>query len=488
MLRRAFAINSATALLSVAIQLGTTVVVSRLLTPEQIGQFSVGAALCALAIAFRELGVGLYILKEESLTAEKVNAAATVLILSSWTLGAVLFLASGLASAFYDDPALQDIVRLLSLGFLFVPWLAIASSKLQRRLEYDLLAANTILSAGVGSGVSIVLSLQGFGAIALAWGMLCTNVASVVFLAVKRPGDFAWRPALTGIRTILAFSSKVLAGSGAQQAAASAPDLIIGKTLGMLEVGHFSRAMAVRSLVAQHLTGVVYNTLLPKFADEHRQQAASRDALLQRNRFVTGLLLPLYAGTAALASPLVLTLFGRQWVDIVVVVQILCLTPVLTLPFFLVKVSLTAAGHVGVVARQEIACLVARLAALGIGGFISLQAVAGLMLLETVAYLLVIGLAGRRLLQLPARDVLRNSAPDFLLGVVCAGVAWLTSIGMQHTVPGAGSTSAAMASLLAGTAAGAITWLVVLPALNPLLWQEVKRALQLVRSKVSRGA
>ncbi len=463
LLRRAFAINSATAALNIAVQLATTLAIARLLSPSEVGQFSVGAAFCALAVAFREIGVGLYLLKERELTQAKINAAATVLVISSGLLGLALFSSAQQVSTFFGDDTIQEVVALLAINFAFVPWLAISSARTQRRLEYGALAINSLLSAALGSGISIWLASRGLGALSLAWGLVATNAGSLALFFLVRPSDFKWRPTTLGLGKVLEFSAKIATGSFAQQATSSAPDLFIGKLGGVEDAGLFSRATALKNLVAQHLTTVAYNTLLPKLAEESRDNSVSPSAIMLRNRIVLGLLLPVYACTASLAEPLVRVLFGVQWMAIVPVAQALCITPMLALPFFFPKVILTAAGEAGSVAQIELGVLAARVIALAIGTQFGIFIVACLLCLEAIVYIAIVGTRFRQLHKLSITDVLTGCRTEFAIALSCGAVALLAQASVESLMATESETlPSALTSLALGGTLSTLTWLTLL--------------------------
>ena len=75
--------------ISVALQLLSTVIIARLLTPTEIGIYAVAAVLAQLAAQFRDFGMAEYLIQEKDLTNEKIRAAFGVNIIISWTMSAI---------------------------------------------------------------------------------------------------------------------------------------------------------------------------------------------------------------------------------------------------------------------------------------------------------------------------------------------------------------------------------------------------------------
>ena len=83
-IRRSLAFSTLDSYISLVLQLGSTVVLSRLLTPEETGIFAVAAVFASLASTFRDFGVAEFLIQEKALTSDKIRAALTVNITISW--------------------------------------------------------------------------------------------------------------------------------------------------------------------------------------------------------------------------------------------------------------------------------------------------------------------------------------------------------------------------------------------------------------------
>jgi O-antigen/teichoic acid export membrane protein len=472
MLRRAIAINSVAMAVNVVGQLVSVAVLSRLLSPAEIGTFSVAASIAAMLVAFRDIGVSLFIVQERDLTDDKLQSAITLLVITCSMFGLLLYLSSDALAVFYRSAGLTSIVQLIAANFVFVPWIATISSRMQRELAYGELAAVSIVAGLMGITTSIVLAWQEMGPISLAWGTLASTAAQLVCLVACRPRYLRWTPTVRAMPLILRFGWKALVGSIASQTSSAAPDLILGRTLGFDAVALFNRAMAIRSLVASHLVQVVQSSLLPKLAAEHRDDELTAATFLYRNRYLTGIFIPIYALTIALAEPLTLLLFGSQWLRSVPIAQLLCAAPILAMPYALVKTVSTASGRMGALAGLELACLAARVFAIAVGSTVGLAAAAALMAIESLVYAAMLGRVARQTFGLGARKLYRNSAGDFGIGLAGAASAWLGSLLPAVALPP--SAASPFLAVLFGSVAGFAAMGLLLPQWNPVLHAELR--------------
>ena len=101
--RRSFLLSLADNYLAIVLQLASTVIIARLLTPAEVGVFAIATVFSALASSFRDFGMAEYLIQARDLNHEKIRAALTMNIMVSWAMAATLFLAAPAAAAFYRE-------------------------------------------------------------------------------------------------------------------------------------------------------------------------------------------------------------------------------------------------------------------------------------------------------------------------------------------------------------------------------------------------
>ncbi len=119
--RRALAIAMAENQLTFALQFVVAVIVARLLTPDEIGVYSIAVITLSAAHVIRDFGVVAYLVKESDLSVEKVRAASAISFGISWTLAVLIALASFPLARFYNEPRLLHLTWVLALNFVMIP-------------------------------------------------------------------------------------------------------------------------------------------------------------------------------------------------------------------------------------------------------------------------------------------------------------------------------------------------------------------------------
>jgi O-antigen/teichoic acid export membrane protein len=328
------------------IRLGSTVIIARLLTPEDIGIFSVGVVLVGLAHRLRDFGVGQYVIQERELSPERIRTAFGVTLLLAWGLAVVLFLVSGPVAEFYREEGVRQVMLVLALTFVLLPFGSVVVAMLNRAMNFAAIYRIRTASAAAHALAAIALAAFGFGFMSLAWAALVGVAVTILVANLHRPAGMPLLPSLGEWRRVASFGGMASVATFAKEIGTGAPDLIIGKALNMASVGLFGRAMGLIQLFEQLVLMGIKPVVLPHFSAEHRAGAPVRDLYLRSVALVSGLAWPFFAVLALLAYPTIRILYGPQWDAAVPVAQVLCVYGAVSALFYFSGQVFVALGAV----------------------------------------------------------------------------------------------------------------------------------------------
>lgn len=349
--RRSLLLSLADSYFGLGLQLASTVIIARLLTPAEVGIFAVATAFAALATMFRDFGVAEYLIQERELTDEKIRAALALNIAVSWAMALVMFGAAPLAGRFYGQVGIADVMQVQAFNFLLVPFGAVTLAWFRRELNYRPIVVCNVLSGLTEFGVSVSLVLNGFGYMSLAWASLASIAVAVAVAMLLRPADFPRWPGFKGIGVAFRFGRFASLIYIASQLGKGAPELIIGRARDMPDVGMFSRAGSLVEMVHRLLMRPVLQICLPYLAKADRERGGIQQAYAQSVGYLTAVGWPFLALLGMGAFAFIRLIYGPQWTAAVPVAQLLCLAFAIDLLFLLSKEALLAACDVKSAAR-----------------------------------------------------------------------------------------------------------------------------------------
>lgn len=297
-------------------------VVLRLLQPADFGIANLALAIVAIAAVVSEFGLGTAVVvlpTLEDAVARQLHGAAILLGLAA---GALFALASHPIAAFYDEPALTPVIRVLGLVFVAEGLRLVPLGLLARRLAYRTTAGLDFLRAVLTAGTVLTLAWAGTG----YWALVLGNLAGTALTAVVISARFGIRPALpraADLRAPMRYAWHLFVSRGAWVLYRTSDVLVAGRLVSATLLGYYSMASTLASLPGEKLGNVITAATAPFFAAIQSDRARLRHWFLRVTEVLALMLYPVMFGFLAVADLAVPLVLGDQWLSAVPVVRIL---------------------------------------------------------------------------------------------------------------------------------------------------------------------
>ncbi len=457
---------------SLLITISSTLILARILTPTQIGIFSMCAAVTAVAGILRDFGVSEYLIQEKNLTQGKLKAALGTAMLVAWSIGALVFVSRNLIANYYQEQELAEVLSVLSLNFLILPFASPAFALLSREMAFRKVFAVQTTSNAVQSVAAVVLAYQGYGTMSLAWAPVLGVLVQTVMLAFLRPHGTLLLPSLKGARTVLRYGSMFASSRLIETFTRNAHEFVVARQFGFAAVGLFSRAFGLVELFHTNVASAILRVATPSYAADHRAGLQLVEAFARGTSIFTSIAWPFFGFVALMSVDLIRVLFGPQWDAAAPIATILATAVMPTYLYALGPNILAATGHVK--RRLKISLLFSPVHLVGIflASFISLQTVAAVWFMSN---LLMLGLYVYHL-----RQVLNvNTRALFSPCLGSLALAFVSVLAQVITLLAGRSLDMAPLLLLAVVAAsGGVSWLLAARALHHPVYDEVVHLLK----------
>ena len=418
--------------ISKAIVLVTTIVLARLLSPQEYGLVALALVLLTYTETVADAGVAqaLVYLRRG---AETARAALLLCLLCGVVLAAALAgAAPALASAF-GHSEVTPLIRVLALSVLATSLSAVPDALLRRALEFQRLTVAAVVRAAATGGVTLGLLLTGHGALSLAVGTVAGSVGYALacwLLLGERVSWQVWRARRKELATALRFGGPVAGGSLAARLIFDIDYLIVGALLGAQALGYYTLAFRLPELIIINVFFVLSTVLFPLYS-----RARADRSRLQRGYLMSMQIQSLYGVTAgiglALVSPVVVPLvFGDPWSGAVVPLMLLSLYAAARSLGVGANEVYKALGRPGLSVSVAFCRLVVLLPVLLVATRWGIIGVAAAQV--AVALLFAVGMqaVATRVMQIRPAELVRATAPAAECGLALAVVG-----GLIHLVP-----------------------------------------------------
>lgn len=332
------------------LQIAATIVLARLLTPEEFGSVAAALLIVGLAQLLTQLGVSAALVQRRELAAEDVAAAFWFSVVTAFACAALLAGLAPLLNRLVGLPADSGLLPLLAPALLLAGVAAVPQGLLQRQLRFREMAAVDLVAAGPARiGVSIALALAGFGPAALAWAEIAAGLVTAGgYLLLTRP---ALRPPAdtdARLRPMLGFGSGYSLTQCGNWLAQNADNLVVANLLGTGPLGAYTRAYNLLSQPAQVIGGAADKVLFPAMARVRDDGARLRGAYVRAASLIALATAPASVLLFVLAPEVVAVLLGPGWEAVVLPLQVFALV---LLPRTTYKISTSLTRATGAVYR-----------------------------------------------------------------------------------------------------------------------------------------
>lgn len=331
---------------SLAVTIASTMVLARLLTPLQVGIFSMCAAVTTVAGILRDFGVTEYLIQEKDLTRDNMRAAFGLAIVIAWSTGAIIYLSRGLVASYFNEAGVASVLAVLSLNFLILPFTSPAFALLTREMAFRKIFVIQTVSNIVQSLTAVSLAYAGFSYMSLAWAPVASITVQTLLVAYFRPRDSFLRPSLRNAGNVLRYGSMFVSSRLIETIARNSHEFIIAKQFGFASVGMFSRAFGLIELFYSNVTAAILRVATPTFANSHRAGGVPPEAFARGTAIITCVAWPFFGFVALMAPEIVRVLFGPQWDAAADIAAILALAVIPGYLYVLGPNLLAATGHV----------------------------------------------------------------------------------------------------------------------------------------------
>ncbi|MFO1272328.1 MAG: lipopolysaccharide biosynthesis protein [Rubrivivax sp.] len=331
-----------------------TLVVVRLLSPEDYGLMAKVAVVCSISAAIAELGLGAAIVRSTEVSRDDLRRLSGASLLFGFAVTAAVVAASPLLALLFREPRLVWPIAFASLQILIASAALVPSAMATRDLGFKLLATTEMAAGFVGIVLTLALAFWGAGVWALVLGTLGGALTRTVGLLAF--GERT-RPTLRlrGIGEHLKFGL-TLVGNRVSYFIVVQADVVIGSAfLTTTEIGQYSVALQLATLPMSKVMGTINQITMPVVARQQHDLPAVRESVLRSLAVVATFAFPVLWGISALAPEIVAFLFGDRWLAAVMPLQILPLiVPVRMISSILFTTSL-ALGNRQLDLRNSIA-------------------------------------------------------------------------------------------------------------------------------------
>jgi PST family polysaccharide transporter len=299
--------------LKFVINMATTIVLARLLSPQDYGLISMVLVVTGFVSLFKNMGLSAATMQREEINYEQVSTLFWINVAVSVALMILTVALAPAIAIFYREPRLTWITMAFAAGFLFSGLVVQHEALLKRQMRFVPLAIAELVSMIAGIVVGIILAWRGAG----YWALVANQLVLGFVYAVSIWIACRWRPGppvrYSGVRSMLAFGGHLTGYGFFNYFSRTLDNLLIGRVWGAQQLGLYAKAYQLLLLPIDQLSSPLDGVAVPALSRLVDEPERYRHAYLRMLEKVAMFSMPGVALMIGTSDWLVRIMLGPQW-------------------------------------------------------------------------------------------------------------------------------------------------------------------------------
>lgn len=293
----------------------STMILARLLAPEDFGMISMVAAITGFAKIFSDLGLSTATIQREDITHAQVSSLFWINAALGLLITILIAALSPAVARFYMHPQLNWVTVALSLNFVITGLAIQHKALLIRQMRFFTVAKVQVWSILLGIIVAVFMAMNGFRYWALVLNTLVTSAAGVVGFWWAS----GWRPSLpprkSGVRSLLNFGLDVAGFNIINYFSQNLDNILIGRYYGSAALGIYSKAYQLLMLPITNLRIPLNKVAMPALSRLRPEPEKYRSYYMKFISALAFVSMPFVAFMFVCSDNIIRVVLGAQWME-----------------------------------------------------------------------------------------------------------------------------------------------------------------------------
>ncbi|MDH7568800.1 MAG: lipopolysaccharide biosynthesis protein [Armatimonadota bacterium] len=291
----------------------STVILARILSPDDFGVWAMASTLTAFAAIFRDLGLSTVTIQRPSITHAQVSTLFWINVGLGVVLALVVVASSPLVAWFYHRPELKWVTLVSSLGFVLWGLSLQHFALLTRQMRFRERAVVDVTAAAIAFVVVVLAALAGLR----YWSLAIHSLAIATLSALGAWIASGWRPGPpvrnAGVREMLRFGANVTGINVLNYVARNLDTILIGRFCGGAVLGVYGKAYQLFMFPIVNLCGPIGEVAMPALSALQGSSQRYRDYYRRMLALQAFLFMPAVVIAYVCAPEVVRVVLGPKW-------------------------------------------------------------------------------------------------------------------------------------------------------------------------------
>lgn len=310
----------------ILILLVLTAILARLLSPEDFGVVAVATIIINFFNIFTNIGFSTAIIQKKDLTDKELNDIYSFTLWLGILLSGLFFFSSWAIANYYHNNQLIMICQILAISLFFSAAAIVPNTLFFKDKNFKFIAYRTFFIQVITGLLAIAVALMGIGIYTLTIQPVLSSLLIYAISLKKYPQKFRLTSGIKSVKKIWSYSMYQFFFNLVNYLTRNLDKLLIGKYMGMSQLGFYEKSYRLMMLPLQNVTFVITPVMHPILSDYQNDIQRLGNIHERIVRLLAFIGFPLSLLLYFCADELTLIIFGTQWYASIPVFKILSLT------------------------------------------------------------------------------------------------------------------------------------------------------------------
>ena len=321
------------------------IVLARLLSPSDFGLLGMLSVFLLVLSAFVDSGLSNALVQKHNCTKSDFSTVFSVNMVMSIAVAIILLVSAPYIAAFYHEPILTNITRLLALNVVLNAFNIVHRAQLTLKVDFKSLAQINVACTIISGIVGISMAYAGYGVWSLVWQTITRTICGIVLFPIYS----RWRPSIhfsaNSFHELFGYGSKLLVTNIYSVVISNISTLFIGRTYNSTALGYYTKANQTPNTISSFIMGVLGSVTFPVMS-EIKEDKEHMFRLYKKALFTTALtVFPVMMLFCILSKPFIILFLTEKWLPCLLMMQLYCFARMFT-PLSSLNISvLNASGR-----------------------------------------------------------------------------------------------------------------------------------------------
>lgn len=331
-----------------------TIILTRLLLPEDYGVISVITVIITILNVFMTSGFSASLIQQEDVGQIDYSTVLYFSVFLGIILYAGVFVCSPILADFYKLPQLELVLKVLALKIPLSALNSVQQAYVSRNMLFKKFFISTVSATIVSGVIGVTMAYNNYG----VWSLVAQDLSNVVTISLVLWYSVGWRPtfqfSFLRLKKLFGFGVKIFIQTFFNTVYANIRSLLIGGFYSPTDLAYYTKGNQYPNLIVTNVDNAISKTMFPVMSREQNDLKKVKHLTRRTIQVSSYIMSPILIGFFVCAKQIVSIVMTDKWLPAVPYIRIICICLLIRASQTSILQAIKSIGRSDIVLRMDI--------------------------------------------------------------------------------------------------------------------------------------